>query len=244
MAQASWPVVAVHKTHRPPISVPPSSNLRTSREPEPRPKGAVAGAAGYAPFEFKTRPCPKSRVTFFSHKLSKYFLFPSFHRATAIPPLPRYSVFTRSRAIVKPKVEPMNDSHLSNQMPQVIDALSSGANLTEAAALTAVHRNTVAYWRRNSPQFQHALAHTQYDRALMFRERAEDMVPCHSFSGGRTLAQRRPWRRRPSVPAAAPTPQPRRSRSATPPPVRRFAIPPTAARPARRPERCTALRSR
>ena len=73
-------------------------------------------------------------------------------------------------------MEPMNDSHLSDRMFQVIDALSSGANLTEAAAAAGVHRNTVANWRRNSPQFQQALAHAQSDRALIFRERAEELA--------------------------------------------------------------------
>jgi transposase-like protein len=70
----------------------------------------------------------------------------------------------------------MNDSHLSDQMFQVIDALSSGANLTEAAAAAGVHRNTIANWRRNFPQFQQALAHAQSDRDFIFRERAADVV--------------------------------------------------------------------
>ncbi|MGA2443498.1 MAG: helix-turn-helix domain-containing protein [Tepidisphaeraceae bacterium] len=70
----------------------------------------------------------------------------------------------------------MNDSHLSDRMFQVIDALSSGANLTEAAATAGVHRNTIANWRRNFPQFQQALAHAQSDRDFIFRERAADLV--------------------------------------------------------------------
>ena len=61
-------------------------------------------------------------------------------------------------------------------MFQVIDALSSGANLTEAAAATGVHRNTIANWRRSFPQFQQALAQAQSDRALEFRERAADLA--------------------------------------------------------------------
>ena len=65
----------------------------------------------------------------------------------------------------------MKHSHLSKQL-QVIDALSNGANLTAAAAAADVHRNTIAYWRRNSPQFQHALARAQGDCAPTFRERA------------------------------------------------------------------------
>jgi len=70
----------------------------------------------------------------------------------------------------------MTDSGLSPQQLQVIDALSSGANLSDAAALAGVHRNTVAGWRRNFPRFQAALAHAQYDRALLFRERAEALA--------------------------------------------------------------------
>jgi transposase-like protein len=70
----------------------------------------------------------------------------------------------------------MNDSHLSDRMFQVIDALLSGANLTEAAAAAGVHRNTIANWRRNFPQFQQALAHAQSGRDFIFRERAADLV--------------------------------------------------------------------
>jgi transposase-like protein len=61
-------------------------------------------------------------------------------------------------------------------MLQVIDALSSGVNLTQAAAAAGVHRNTIANWRRNSPEFQQALADAQSDLAFMFRERAEDLA--------------------------------------------------------------------
>jgi uncharacterized protein YecA (UPF0149 family) len=70
----------------------------------------------------------------------------------------------------------MNDSHLSSQQFQVIDALSSGANLTQAAAQAGVHRNTVANWRSSSPQFQQALADLESDRALIFRERAQELA--------------------------------------------------------------------
>jgi transposase-like protein len=70
----------------------------------------------------------------------------------------------------------MIDSGLTLEQLEVIDALSSGASLTDAAAQAGVHRNTVAYWRRNFPRFQTALAHAQYDRALLFRERAEALV--------------------------------------------------------------------
>ena len=70
----------------------------------------------------------------------------------------------------------MTDSGLSPQQLEVIDALSSGVNLSDAAAQAGVHRATIAYWRRNFPRFHAALAHAQYDRALMFRERAETLA--------------------------------------------------------------------
>ncbi|MGA2148002.1 MAG: hypothetical protein ABSH49_23900 [Bryobacteraceae bacterium] len=70
----------------------------------------------------------------------------------------------------------MNDLPLSPQMLQVIDALSSGANLTDAAARAGVHRNTIANWRRNVPPFQAALQQAESDRDLLFRERAAELA--------------------------------------------------------------------
>jgi hypothetical protein len=70
----------------------------------------------------------------------------------------------------------MPDSTVSEQQLQVIMALSEGMSSTDAAAQAGVHRNTIAYWRRNSLPFRESLAHAQYDRALFFREKAEEMV--------------------------------------------------------------------
>jgi len=70
----------------------------------------------------------------------------------------------------------MTDIGLSPQQIQVIDALSSGVSITDAAAQAGVHRNTVSNWRRNTLPFQHALSHAQYDRALFFRDKAEARV--------------------------------------------------------------------
>ena len=70
----------------------------------------------------------------------------------------------------------MSDRSLSAQQLKVIDALSSGATLTAAAEQAGVHRNTIAYWRRNSIPFQHALASAQYDRALLMREKLEGLA--------------------------------------------------------------------
>jgi len=67
----------------------------------------------------------------------------------------------------------MSDYGLSVQQLDVINALSRGASMSDAADEAGIHRNTIAVWRRNSLPFQHALADAQYDRALLFRERAE-----------------------------------------------------------------------
>jgi hypothetical protein len=66
----------------------------------------------------------------------------------------------------------MTDSGLSPKQLEVIDALSAGASLSDAADLAAVNCATIAYWRRNFPRFCAALVHAQYDRALLTRERA------------------------------------------------------------------------
>ncbi|MGA2144751.1 MAG: SEC-C metal-binding domain-containing protein [Bryobacteraceae bacterium] len=81
----------------------------------------------------------------------------------------------------------MEDTHLSAQQSQVIDALSSGANLTQAAAQAGVHRNAVANWRSSSPQFRQALAGVQSDRELLFRERAEELAGLAFDSLGEVL---------------------------------------------------------
>src|SRR5579863_5169234 len=70
----------------------------------------------------------------------------------------------------------MSDYGLSPQQLQVICALSSGATMTAAADQAGIHRNTVSNWRRNLLPFQEALAHAQYDRALLVREKIEDLV--------------------------------------------------------------------
>lgn len=66
------------------------------------------------------------------------------------------------------------DYGISSQQFEVICALSSGATMTAAAEQAGIHRNTINNWRRNSPPFQNALAHAQYDRALLVREQIEE----------------------------------------------------------------------
>ena len=70
----------------------------------------------------------------------------------------------------------MSDYALSALQLEVIDALSSGVTITAAAAQAGVHRNTICNWRRNQVPFQHALAHAQYDRAMLYREKIEELV--------------------------------------------------------------------
>ena len=70
----------------------------------------------------------------------------------------------------------MTDYGLTTQQIEIIDALSSGATMTAAASQAGIHRNTLANWRRNNLPFQQALAHAQYDRALFFRERCEELA--------------------------------------------------------------------
>ena len=67
----------------------------------------------------------------------------------------------------------MFDEVLTPQQLQVIDALTDGVNMTDAAAQAGVHRNTIANWRSNSLFFRESLADAQYDRALLFRDQTE-----------------------------------------------------------------------
>jgi hypothetical protein len=66
--------------------------------------------------------------------------------------------------------------NLTPQQLQVVDALSNGATLTDAAAQAGIHRNTIANWRLNSPDFREALATAHHDRALLYRDRAVDLA--------------------------------------------------------------------
>jgi hypothetical protein len=70
----------------------------------------------------------------------------------------------------------MPDYGLSKQQLSVICALSSGASLTAAAQQAGVHRNTINNWRCHSLPFQQGFAHAQYDRAIYFREKMEDLI--------------------------------------------------------------------
>ncbi|MGO9895122.1 MAG: SEC-C metal-binding domain-containing protein [Bryobacteraceae bacterium] len=65
--------------------------------------------------------------------------------------------------------------HLTLQQLQVVDALSNGATLTDAAAQAGIHRNTIANWR-SSDDFRAALASAHHDRAVLYRDRAVDLA--------------------------------------------------------------------
>jgi transposase-like protein len=66
--------------------------------------------------------------------------------------------------------------HLTPQQLQVVDALSNGATLTDAAAHAGIHRNTIANWRRNLDDFREALASAHHDRAALYRDRAVELA--------------------------------------------------------------------
>jgi uncharacterized protein YecA (UPF0149 family) len=66
---------------------------------------------------------------------------------------------------------------ITTQQLQVINALSSGATIAEAAADAGIHRNTIAYWRRTLLPFREALSHANYEKALAFREQSEQLAP-------------------------------------------------------------------
>jgi transposase-like protein len=69
---------------------------------------------------------------------------------------------------------------------QVVDALSNGASVTDAAAQAGIHRNTIANWRLNSPDFREALAIAHHDRAVLYRDRAVDLADL-AFEAIRTV---------------------------------------------------------
>jgi len=80
----------------------------------------------------------------------------------------------------------------------------------------AFNRNTISNWRRETAGFQLALCNAQYDRALLFREQAEDLTT-HAFDTLRAIltgpgrlpvrsTQSRPRR---SEPGNHPSPSPR-----------------------------------
>ena len=69
---------------------------------------------------------------------------------------------------------------------QVVDALSNGASVTAAAAQAGIHRNTIANWRLNSPDFREALAIAHHERAVLYRDRAVDLADL-AFEAIRTV---------------------------------------------------------
>src|SRR4051794_21285770 len=82
----------------------------------------------------------------------------------------------------------MPEFQFTPQQITVLDALADGASINQAATEAGIHRNTIANWRRDTQGFQMALANAQYDRALLFREKAEEL-PALAFSPLRALLE-------------------------------------------------------
>lgn len=68
------------------------------------------------------------------------------------------------------------DPSLAPAQEQVLALLSAGNTIAAAAAAAGVHRNTIAYWRSSSPAFRQALYNAIYEKSLLWREHAEQLV--------------------------------------------------------------------
>ena len=66
-------------------------------------------------------------------------------------------------------------------------SLATGGTLQAAAGAAGVHRNTITNWRRNSTDFREAVNQAQYERALHFREKAEDLADLACAAVRKTL---------------------------------------------------------
>jgi DNA-binding CsgD family transcriptional regulator len=69
-----------------------------------------------------------------------------------------------------------SDPVFTPEQEKVLALLSAGHTATAAAAAAGVHRNTVGNWLRSS-SFRQTLAHIQYQKALLWREKAEALAP-------------------------------------------------------------------
>ena len=70
----------------------------------------------------------------------------------------------------------MPTSSLTPAQEHVAASLASGSTLAAAAEAAGVHRNTITYWRRHSTDFREAVNHAYYEKALIYREKAEDLA--------------------------------------------------------------------
>ena len=66
---------------------------------------------------------------------------------------------------------------LAPSQEHVLALISAGSTLSAAAESAGVHRNTVHNWRNASPEFRSALAVAQYEKALLWRDQAEQLAP-------------------------------------------------------------------
>ena len=57
----------------------------------------------------------------------------------------------------------------------VVQALATGATVTEAAALASVSRTTIYHWH-DEPAFQHAVAYAQQEYAITIRDRMQALA--------------------------------------------------------------------
>ena len=65
---------------------------------------------------------------------------------------------------------------LSPAQEAVIALISAGSTIVAAAEAAGVHRNTVLNWRRHFPHFRVALWRAEEEKALFWREKAEELA--------------------------------------------------------------------
>ncbi len=68
---------------------------------------------------------------------------------------------------------------------QVLAFLAAGVTITKAAELMGIHRNTIAHWRRTSPNFRLGWTDMQYEQSMYWR----DEVQAIAHLGVDTLVQ-------------------------------------------------------
>ena len=60
---------------------------------------------------------------------------------------------------------------------QVLDLLSSGTSVGEAARQAGIHRNTIANWRRDSSAFRDCATYAQQRQAAHWRDELQTLAP-------------------------------------------------------------------
>ena len=66
---------------------------------------------------------------------------------------------------------------LTPQQHHVINLLAAGAGVTDAAAQTGLHRNTIHHWARTIPAFKLEMQAAAHEQTLLLRDRMRALFP-------------------------------------------------------------------